>query len=173
MADKLLLRYREEERFPESVGISIWSSDAFKSDGELLCQILALMGARPVWDGQGRVLKTLPMDPAGLVLALPDGSRRPRPRVEVTFMKESSAEYDVLDCGCCAVSQGGMATAAMAVGGRKPKPLLDAVVHTYILDEENRAWLRKENSYALEEITRRLLEAAIAFHAELLSKQMA
>jgi cobaltochelatase CobN len=365
MADKLLLKYwEEEERFPESVGISIWSSDAFKSDGELLCQILALMGARPVWDGQGRVHDIQAMDLTELALALPDGSRRPRPRVdvviqtssimrdlvpnfcelmdravvmlsglnepeehnyilkhsrlemarlrretretlsdarirrmatlrvfssapgtyglgvglaldasawqdrkdlaevyinwgghaytadddeqaaygqnaqqimadqlarvEVTFMKQASAEYDVLDCGCYAVSQGGMATAAMAVGGRPPKlywadsspaaeaevgdlaeaiqasarakllnpawiahmrrhgyqgaqaassrvntlfkwsatsgqvpkALFDAVVHTYILDEENRAWLRKENPYALEEITRRLLEAA-------------
>jgi cobaltochelatase CobN len=149
-------------------------------------------------------------------------------RVEVTFMKQASAEYDVLDCGCYAVSQGGMATAAAAVGGRQPKlywadsspsteaevgdlaeaiqisarakllnpawiahmrchgyqgaqaassrvntlfkwsavsgqvpkALFDAVVHTYILDEENRAWLRRDNPYALEEITRRLLEAA-------------
>jgi cobaltochelatase CobN len=365
IADKLLLKYwEEEERFPESVGISIWSSDAFKSDGELLCQILALMGARPVWDGQGRVHNIQAMDLADLALALPDGSRRPRPRVdvviqtssimrdlvpnfcklmdravvmlsdldepeernyilkhareemarlrqetretlsdtrirrmatlrvfssapgtyglgvglaldasawqdardlaevfinwgghaytadagdqaaygqkaqqmladqlarvEVTFMKQASAEYDVLDCGCYAVSQGGMATAAMAVGCRQPKlywadnspsaeaevgdlaeaiqtsarakllnpawiahmrrhgyqgaqaassrvntlfkwsatsgqvskALFDAVVHTYILDEENRAWLRRDNPYALEEITRRLLEAA-------------
>ncbi|MBZ4658093.1 MAG: Cobaltochelatase [Desulfacinum sp.] len=366
MADQLLLKYwGEEKRFPESVGISIWSSDAFKSDGELLCQILALMGARPVWDGQGRVRDVQAMDLAELTLTLPDGSRQARPRVdvviqtssimrdlvpnfcelmdravvllsgldepeecnhilkhareemarlrretretlsearirrmatlrvfssapgtyglgvglaldasawqdrkdlaevyinwgghaytadaghqavryglkaqqsladqlarvEVTFMKQASAEYDVLDCGCYAVSQGGMAAAAAAVGGRQPKlywadsspspgaeigdlaeaiqasarakllnpawikhmrrhghqgaqaassrvntlfkwsatsgqvpkGLFDAVVRTYILDEENRAWLRKENPHALEEITRRLLEAA-------------
>lgn len=90
MADKLLLKYwREEQRFPESVGISVWSSDAFKSGGELLCQILALMGARPVWDGRGRVHDIQAMDLAELVLALPDGSRRPRPRVDVVIQTSS------------------------------------------------------------------------------------
>jgi cobaltochelatase CobN len=366
MADNLLYKYwEEEERFPESVGISIWSSDAFKSDGELLCQILALMGAQPIWDGQGRVSDTQAVDLADLVLALPDGSHQPRPRVDVvvqtssimrdlvpnfcelmdrtvvmlskldeledqnyirkhareemarlreetrdtlpdyqmrrmatlrvfssapgsyglgvglaldasawqdpkdlaevyinwgghaytanedretmvygqkaqqilaeqlsrvdiTYMKQASAEYDVLDCGCYAVSQGGMATAAAVVGGKQPKlywadntsseeahvedlaeaigasarakllnptwiahmrnhgyqgaqaassrvnnlfkwsatsgqvskQLFDAVVQTYIMNEENREWLRNENPYALEEITRRLLEAS-------------
>jgi cobaltochelatase CobN len=149
-------------------------------------------------------------------------------RIDVTYMKQGSPEYDVLDCGCYAVSQGGMATAASAVGGKAPKlywgdstmpgdtdiedladtirrsartkllngawiahmrehgyqgaqaaagrvnnlfkwsatsgqvpkRLFDDVVRTYILDEENRAWLRETNPYALEEITRRLMEAA-------------
>jgi cobaltochelatase CobN len=366
MADKLLLKYLEEEgRFPESVGISIWSSDAYKSDGELLCQILALMGARPVWDRQERVGSAEPIDLEDLLLELPDGSLKQRPRVDVTiqtssimrdlvpnfcdlldrtvvmlsrldepdewnairkhtqqqmeqlgrqtreeisdsrlrrlatlrlfssapgtyglgvglaldasawqekkdlaevyinwgghaygaddddhslaygekaqqlladqlaridvaYMKQASAEYDVLDCGCYAVFQGGMACAASAVGDKSPKlywgdsslpadadvgdlsdeinrsararllnsawieqmrrhgyqgaqnaasrvnnlfkwsatseqvpkRLFDDVVRTYLADETNRAWLREANPYALEEITRRLLEAA-------------
>ena len=365
MADSLLGKYiAEADSYPESVGISIWSSDAFKSDGELLCQILYLMGARPVWDSQGRVHTTEVIDLDDLVLTLPDGSRQPRPRVdvviqtsaimrdlvpnfcelldrsvmrisaldeppernfirkhtreqmkvlregtedtlsetklrrmatfrvfssapgtyglgvglaldasawqypkdlaetfinwgghayayddndtlaygmaaqqvladqlarvEVIYMKQGSAEYDVLDCGCYAVSQGGMATAAAAMSGRAAKcywgdstfidddpvedladtiqrsartkllnpawiahmrehgyqgaqsaasrvnnlfkwsatsdkvskQLFDDVVRTYIMDEENRRWLREQNPYALEEITRRLLEAA-------------
>jgi cobaltochelatase CobN len=36
----------------------------------------------------------------------------------------------------------------------------DATWRTYIDNEENRQWLQSENVYALEEITRRLLEAA-------------
>jgi cobaltochelatase CobN len=366
MADKLLLKYLEDEqRFPESIGISIWSSDAYKSDGELLCQILALMGARPVWDRQGRAHNTTPIDLEELLLALPDGSLKKHPRVDVTiqtssimrdlvpnfcdlldrtvvmlsrldepdewnfirkhtrqqmdqlseqtreeisdsrlrrmatlrifssapgtyglgvglaldasawqdkkdlaevyinwgghaygaddgdhslaygekvqqlladqlaridvaYMKQASAEYDVLDCGCYAVFQGGMAAAASAVGRKSPKlywgdstlptdadvgdladeiqrsarakllnpawiehmrrhgyqgaqaaasrvnnlfkwsatseqvpkRLFDDVVRTYVLDEKNRTWLRESNPYALEEITRRLLEAA-------------
>ena len=365
MADSLLLKYfTEENRFPESVGVSIWSSDAFKSDGELLCQILYLMGARPVWDSQGRVHETEAIDLESLILTLPDGSQTARPRVDVTiqtssimrdlvpnfcelldcsvmlisgldeptdrnyirkhtreqmnalrdrtderlsdaqvrrmatvrvfssapgtyglgvglaldasawqetkdlaevyinwgghaytaddgdalyygiearqvladqlaridvtYMKQGSTEYDVLDCGCYAVSQGGMAAAAAAVGGKPSKcywgdstfmedtpiedladtiqrsartkllnsawiahmrthgyqgaqsaasrvnnlfkwsatsgevskQLFDDVVRTYIMNEENRKWLREENPYALEEITRRLLEAA-------------
>lgn len=366
LADKLLLTYWDDEhRFPESIGISIWSSDAFKSDGELLCQIFALMGVKPVWDAQGKVRKTLPIDLDDLILALPDDRRQPRPRVDVTvqtssimrdlvpsfcdlldravvmisqldepdernfirkhtrrqidqlrqetqkelsdaqvqrmatlrvfssapgtyglgvglaldasawqekkdlaevyinwgghaygtdsdgapmaygmkaqqlladqlaridvaYMKQSSAEYDVLDCGCYAVFQGGMATAVQTAGRQSsklywaesthggdievgdlsdaiqnsarskllnpawiehmrrhgyqgaqsaasrvnnlfkwsatseqvPKRLFDDVVRTYILDEENHTWLRDINPYALEEMTRRLLEAA-------------
>jgi cobaltochelatase CobN len=149
-------------------------------------------------------------------------------RIDVAYMKQASAEYDVLDCGGYAVFQGGMASAASAVGGKNPKlywgdstlptdadvgdladeiqrsarakllnpawiehmrrhgyqgaqaaasrvnnlfkwsatseqvpkRLFDDVVRTYVLDEKNRAWLRESNPYALEEITRRLLEAA-------------
>jgi cobaltochelatase CobN len=363
MSDKKY--WDEEHRFPESIGISIWSSDAFKSDGELLCQILALMGVRPQWDGQGRVSEILPINLEDLLLCLPDGSRQQRPRVDVTiqtssimrdlvpnfcdlldravvmisrlqepedlnlirkhtlqqmdklseqtqeeisdsqirrmatlrifssapgtyglgvglaldasawqdkkdlaevyinwgghaytaddsdhglayghkaqqlladqlarvdvtYMKQASAQYDVLDCGCYAVFQGGMATAASVVGAKSPKlywadstvpadadgsdlvdeiqrsakakllnpawighmrrhgyqgaqaaanrvnnlfkwsgtsdqvpkRLFDDVVKTYLLDEKNRSWLRQSNPYALEEITRRLLEAA-------------
>lgn len=62
---------------------------------------------------------------------------------------------------------------AMAVGSRVnnlfkwsvtshavSKSFFDQVVNTYILNAENRAWLKQENPYALEEVTRRLLEAA-------------
>lgn len=365
MADDLLRKYvNETAAFPESVGISIWSSDAFKSDGELLCQVLALLGVRPVWDNQGRVTEMQVLDLEELCLEFEDGDWRLRPRVDITiqtsgimrdlvpnfcelldravtqvsaldepearnfvrkhsqaqllqlrdqttedlseaqlqrlstvrifsstpgsyglgvglaldasawenaddlaevyinwgghayaytdtdllpyggaaqqvfadqlaridvaYMKQASAEYDLLDCGCYAVFQGGMATAAKAVGaktpklywgdstrptdeqvadiaetlqcaarakllnptwsdhlrrhghqgaqavasrvnslfkwsatsGQVPKNLFDAVVDTYLNDEDKRAWLRRENPYALEEITRRLLEAA-------------
>ena len=43
-----------------------------------------------------------------------------------------------------------------AVEGR----IMDALAGKLILDQENLAWLRQENPFALEEITRRLLEAA-------------
>ena len=39
------------------------------------------------------------------------------------------------------------------------KWVFDDVVETYILNEENLEWLRTSNPYALEELTRRLLEA--------------
>ena len=39
------------------------------------------------------------------------------------------------------------------------KWVFDGVVETYILNEENLEWLRTSNPYALEELTRRLLEA--------------
>lgn len=356
MAEDLLLKYLgEEEAFPERVGISIWSSDAFKSDGEQFCQILTLMGIRPHWDRQDKVdkLEVIPLD--GLQLEY-DGKVLKRPRVDVTietsgimrdmvphfcelldhavvltsgldephewnyikkhtdetiaelhsqtdnalsdkemrriatfrvfssapgtyglgvglaldasawttdkelaeiyinwggqaygagnvtttardmlarqlkgldiaYMKQASEEYDILDCSCYAVSQGSMATATRALGGRQvkmywtdagsdrnlsdvaeqlqrsavsrllnkrwiesmkehgyqgamavssrvnnlykwsatshqvSKDLFDRVVATYILDEQNRSWLMEANPYAMEEITRRLLEA--------------
>jgi cobaltochelatase CobN len=42
-------------------------------------------------------------------------------RIDVSYMKQTTAEYDLLDCGCYAVFQGGMATAASAVSGRQPR----------------------------------------------------
>jgi len=39
------------------------------------------------------------------------------------------------------------------------KWVFDGVVETYIRDKENLEWLRQNNPYALEEITRRLMEA--------------
>jgi len=41
-----------------------------------------------------------------------------------------------------------------------PDRVWDQIVLTYLGDEDNRRWLRESNPYALEEITRRLLEAA-------------
>jgi len=37
--------------------------------------------------------------------------------------------------------------------------VFEEVVETFIQNEENREWIRRQNPYALEEITRRLLEA--------------
>jgi len=367
MADKLLNRYLQDEgRFPESIGISLWSTDAFKSDGETLCQVLYLMGVRPVWDGRGCVSSTEVVPLEELRVETADGTvvNRPRvdvtiqtsgimrdmvpnfcelldtavvtlsgleedgednfirkhsleqmeklrrdtansmpettlrrmstlrifssspgsyglgvglaldasawekqqelaevyinwggyaygfdpqaegipygmqahqlyadqlARVDVTYMKQTSQEYDLLDCSCSSVYLGGMATAVKAVSGRSqriywgtdstdadtagvhslqeelqrisrakllnpawiehmraigyqgaqtasgmvntlfkwsamteqvPKQLFDAVMDKYILDEENRRWMREVNPYALEEVVRRLLEAA-------------
>ena len=39
------------------------------------------------------------------------------------------------------------------------KMLFDKVAKTYILNSENLKWLQETNPYALEEITRRMLEA--------------
>jgi len=360
MADKLLQKYYSEEgKFPEQIGMSLWSTDAFKSDGEMLSQILCLMGAQPVWESTGRVKELQPIALDDLQTAI-DGSLTPRPRVDVTietsgilrdmvpnfihmldkavvmlnrldepeernlikkhtreqirelkqdvgselsdseiqrlamfrvfssapgtygigvglaldasawetdsdlaeafinwggyaygrenenfgkkaqtlfasqlkkvnvsYMKQSSAEYDVLDCGCYASFQGGMATATRALSGKGPKIywgdsntpgqtdirdfkdeigrsvrakllnerwienqkkhgfqgaqdmaskinnlfkwsatshevekwVFDSVAETYIQNKENLEWLREANPYALEEITRRLLEA--------------
>ena len=47
-----------------------------------------------------------------------------------------------------------------AVSHAVPKTLFDQLMTTYIQNKENHEWLSQENPYAMEEITRRLLEAA-------------
>ncbi|HID96342.1 MAG TPA: cobaltochelatase subunit CobN [Candidatus Latescibacteria bacterium] len=75
LAEKLLARFLDEEgRYPESVGMVLWSIDIFRADGEEVAQILYLMGARPKWDSNGRV--------RGIeVIPLKDLKR---PRIDVT-----------------------------------------------------------------------------------------
>ncbi len=94
LADNLIAKYlREEERFPESVGLSLWSIDAFKSDGEVFCQILHLMGMRPVWDASNRVSKieAVPLNELSITVNDGDGTdgtsttHSPRPRIDVVM----------------------------------------------------------------------------------------
>lgn len=84
LARNLLERYiKDEGRFPQSIGINLWSIDAFKSDGEVFCQILYLMGIRPVWDNRDRVSKVEPIPLEELSLQTADKTFSPRPRVDV------------------------------------------------------------------------------------------
>lgn len=86
LGDNLLKKYMADEgRFPESVGINLWSLDAFKSDGEIFCQILYLMGIRPVWDDGGKVTGIEAMPLADLKLTHGDTLYQPRPRVDVVI----------------------------------------------------------------------------------------
>lgn len=89
LGDLLLAKfYREEGRFPESIGVSLWSSDAFKSDGELLSQIFHLMGVHPVRQPNGRVTG-VGVTPAESLVVLVDGNPLARPRVDVTIETSS------------------------------------------------------------------------------------
>lgn len=90
LADNLLRKYLADEgRFPESVGISLWSIDAFKSDGEVFCQILYLMGMQPRWGSNGRILDIDPIDLDRLTIdTAPDGTLA-RPRVDVVIQTSS------------------------------------------------------------------------------------
>jgi cobaltochelatase CobN len=90
LADNLLAKFlREEGRFPESVGVSLWSIDAFKSDGEVFCQILHLMGVRPRWAANGRVAAIEAVDLDSLTLEVEHGPALPRPRVDVIVQASS------------------------------------------------------------------------------------
>jgi magnesium chelatase subunit H len=55
-ADRLLARHHQEgHAIPESVAIVLWGTDNLKSEGGPIAQVLALMGARPRFDGYGRL----------------------------------------------------------------------------------------------------------------------
>ncbi len=74
MADLLLARHREEHgSYPPTIAQTLWALDAIKSEGEALAVVLALVGARPERDGQGKIWQftLIPLEELG------------RPRVDV------------------------------------------------------------------------------------------
>ncbi|MDR2719396.1 MAG: cobaltochelatase subunit CobN [Nitrososphaerota archaeon] len=76
-ANVLIDRYlKEEGKYPDSVGISIWATDTMKTKGDDIAEVLYLMGVKPVWEpSSGRVV--------GLaVIPLEDLKR---PRIDVTM----------------------------------------------------------------------------------------
>ena len=66
LANKLIENeYKKENKFPETIGFVLWSTDAYRSDGELISQILYTLGVEPVWqEGTKKVkdVKPIPMD---------------------------------------------------------------------------------------------------------------
>ncbi|WP_234413743.1 magnesium chelatase subunit H [Ideonella sp. A 288] len=55
-AERLLARHvADGHAFPESIALVLWGSDNLKSEGAPLAQALALIGARPRFDGYGRL----------------------------------------------------------------------------------------------------------------------
>ncbi|MFC1642310.1 cobaltochelatase subunit CobN, partial [Myxococcota bacterium] len=85
MGTLLLERYWEEEgQFPSTIGITLWSSDVFQAEGELVSQVLWLLGCRPVWTGAGRVrgVELIPLEELALSRA-DGGDVRARPRIDV------------------------------------------------------------------------------------------
>lgn len=98
LADRLLRKYLQDEQcFPETVGVSLWSIDAFKSDGEVFCQILYLMGMQPQWAANGEVagVTPLPLEDLTLEPATAEEGRVRRPRVDV-LIQTSSILHDLV-----------------------------------------------------------------------------
>ncbi len=55
-ADRLLARHRDDTgQLPHSVAMVLWGTDNLKSEGAQIAQALALIGARPRFDGYGRL----------------------------------------------------------------------------------------------------------------------
>jgi magnesium chelatase subunit H len=73
-AERLLQRYQADGHpMPESIAIVLWGTDNLKSEGGPIGQVLALLGARPRFDGYGRLAgaELLPLEQLG------------RPRIDV------------------------------------------------------------------------------------------
>lgn len=86
MGQMLLHKYIDEEgTFPQSIAITLWSSDVFRSDGELVSQGLWLTGCRPVWTSGGRV-KGIEVIPAeDLTMKDNGGETVMRPRIDIVI----------------------------------------------------------------------------------------
>ncbi len=74
LAEELLRRYLEDEgKYPETVGIVIWSTSTMRTHGEDVAEFLYLLGVKPKYDSIGRVsgLEIIPLEELG------------RPRIDV------------------------------------------------------------------------------------------
>ncbi len=54
-ADELIARHTATAAFPETLAMVLWGTDNLKSEGVQIAQALSLIGARPRFDGYGRL----------------------------------------------------------------------------------------------------------------------
>jgi cobaltochelatase CobN len=101
-AEALVLRYMQDEgEWPRSVALSAWGTANMRTGGDDIAQVLALIGAEPVWEaGTGRVT-------GFRILTL---SELKRPRVDVTlrisgmFRDAFPEQIDLIDSAIRAVA---------------------------------------------------------------------
>lgn len=76
LAEQLISAYRVDEGcYPKKIAMNMISLDIARTHGEQLSQFLYLLGVRPIWDRQGRVirLEAIPLQELG------------RPRIDITL----------------------------------------------------------------------------------------
>jgi cobaltochelatase CobN len=77
LAHEAIERYRSEEnRYPETVGLSAWGTSQMRTHGDDVSEVLALLGVQPVWNKQSR-------RPEGITLI--GLEKLGRPRIDVTL----------------------------------------------------------------------------------------
>ena len=75
IAEGVLERHQNEhDEYPEEIGVVAWGTPTVRTKGETIGQVLAMMGAKPVWTDAGRVDDVEPIDLDELG----------RPRIDVT-----------------------------------------------------------------------------------------
>ncbi|MDQ0315462.1 magnesium chelatase subunit H [Amorphus orientalis] len=75
-ADRLIARHRRDGNgLPESIAIVLWGTDNLKTEGGPIAQVLSLVGAKPRFDGYGRLCgaELVPLETLG------------RPRIDVVM----------------------------------------------------------------------------------------
>lgn len=77
LANDLLYRYvREENCYPENIGIVIWGSPTMRTKGDDIAEVLYLMGVKPIWNKENGYVKDLEVIPL---------QELKRPRIDVTL----------------------------------------------------------------------------------------
>ena len=76
-AQQILELYKQENGIDlKRMAITLWATSTMRNGGEDICQILSLMGVKPVWDGPTRKITDLEIIPLTILS---------RPRVDVTL----------------------------------------------------------------------------------------
>lgn len=76
LGDQVVTRFiREEGRYPESVGMVLWSDSNMRSNGQCVAEYLWLLGVKPVWQRGSKRVKGLEVIPL---------EELRRPRIDVT-----------------------------------------------------------------------------------------
>mgnify|MGYP005744257709 FL=1 len=76
-AQQILELYKQENGIDlKRMAITVWATSTMRNGGEDICQILSLMGVKPVWDGPTRKITDLEIIPLTVLS---------RPRVDVTL----------------------------------------------------------------------------------------
>jgi cobaltochelatase CobN len=77
LAREAVERFRkEEDKFPEMMGLSVWGTSQMRTQGDDIAEAFALLGVEPVWNAQSRRLEgvaVMPLEQLG------------RPRIDVTL----------------------------------------------------------------------------------------
>ncbi|MBD3882266.1 cobaltochelatase subunit CobN [Phormidium tenue FACHB-886] len=102
-AEALVERYTQENgEYPKTLGLSVWGTSTMRTGGDDIAEALALLGAKPVWDGVSRRVVDFEILPLSIL---------GRPRVDVTlrisgFFRDAFPNLiDLFDSAVTAVAQ--------------------------------------------------------------------
>jgi len=77
LAREAIERFRkEEDRYPEMMGLSVWGTSQMRTHGDDIAEAFALLGVEPVWNAPSRRLEGVAIIPL---------ERLGRPRIDVTL----------------------------------------------------------------------------------------